>query len=102
MKKFIDFSRKIIQNGVKVCPCCLWKGIVFSTDDSHTEYWLECRKCHIKVTDHLFKRVIQTWNYRALDNQSINEITHDIECEWWNNELHTVETVTLKGVKRLE
>lgn len=101
-EKFIDFSRKILQDGAKVCPCCLWEDLDFGTDDDHTEYWLECRRCHIKMTDHLFRRTYQNWNCRVLDDPRINEITHDIKCEWWNDELYTVETVTLEGVKRIE
>lgn len=92
-ESFIEYSRKLLADGSKVCPCCLSSSLEFTTDDEHQEYWLECKVCHIGIRDHLFTRVKKSWNQRNLDNPKINKITHNIECTWWNEAIQKVENV---------
>lgn len=82
---FITYSKKLLKEGVKVCPCCLSDKIIFNTDEEHTEYKLVCKLCNIGIHDHLFSRIKKSWNNRRLENIEINKITHNIECTWWDD-----------------
>lgn len=94
-ENFIKYSKKLLEVGCKVCPCCLSDKLEFKTDEEHTEYSLTCKVCGLGVRDHLFSRVKNTWNHRVLDIRELNKITHDIGCEWWDDNEQELITITL-------
>lgn len=99
---FKRYALKLLRDGVPVCPCCLWPGLEFTTDDDHEEYWLECRKCHIGRHDAVFSHISQSWRHRALDDLRIRTLTHDIQCEWWDDDSQDNIYITARDLEEPE
>lgn len=92
--RFQTYANKLLKDGTKICPCCLSRKIIFTTDDEHNEFWLECKACHVGVRNSQFSRTHRSWEHRPPHIQQINETTRDIECEYWDGTLNNIRTVT--------
>lgn len=97
--RFREYALKLLNDGTKVCPCCLSKRIQFTTDDGHDEFWLECASCHMGVRDHLFSRVHAIWEKRPSGVSKIGQVTYDIECSYYDDGTGTVKYVTMDDPK---
>ena len=84
-EQFEKYAQKLLKNGTNICPCCLSKHIHFTTDDDHTEYWLECAVCHIGVRSSQFSSTHRTWEYRPHNISKLHERTHNITCEYYDD-----------------
>lgn len=93
--KFKNYATKLLQNGTPVCPCCLSDRLMFTTDDDHQEFWLECRVCHIGVRNSLFSFVRRNWENRPAKIQELHKVTHDITCSYWDDSINNIQYVTL-------
>lgn len=94
-ESFVNYSKRMIKDGFKICPCCLSSKLEFRTDDEHSEYILECKSCGVGVRNHIFARIKKAWNNRCLSMTELNKVTHDIDCTWWDDDKQEVITVTL-------
>lgn len=94
-EKFERYARKILDRGLPVCPCCLHKGLSFTTDDGHSEFWIECRACRIQARDQQFSRARSTWEHRSSKDPALHEITRDISCEFWDDGINDIRYVAL-------
>lgn len=95
-ESFIKYSNKIIEDGFKICPCCLSSKLEFMTDEEHTEYELRCKLCGVGVRDHIFSRIRKNWNHRSINIKELNDVTHDINCTWWDTEKAELVVITLE------
>lgn len=92
--RFQTYAKKLLKDGTNICPCCLSKKITFTTDDEHNEFWLECKVCHVGVRNSQFSRTHRSWEHRPSNIPQLNEITHDIECEYWDETIYDTRTIT--------
>lgn len=102
-QKFKQYALKLLQNGTKVCPCCLSKHIVFTTNDEHSEFYLECAACHIGAHTSNFTQARRTWEHRPDHTPALQQITHNITCEYFDdgqnkNRYITTETLQKQNV----
>lgn len=92
---FKRYALDLLKEGTKICPCCLSRSILFTTDGKHNEYWLECRTCHVGVRNPLFMKTQLTWEQRPSKIEKINAVTHEIECSYWDDEIKRNRYITL-------
>lgn len=91
-----DFERyalTLLEEGACVCPACLGKRLLFTTDDRCLYYSMECASCHMGVRDVLFMNIHQGWNMRRSKDPALKRRTWDIECTFWNREEKKTEHV---------
>ena len=94
-EKFERYAKKLLQNGTPICPCCLSEHLTFTTDEEHTEFWLECTACHIGIRSSLFSFVRKSWENRPAKIRKLHEITHNITCSYWDDDINNTRYVTL-------
>lgn len=101
-QRFESVARKLLQNGVKVCPCCLHDHIEFSTTDDHRTYILECAACHIGIQASLMFQIRERWNRRYIKDERINKITHNITCDYLDTDADMIRSVCLETNQKEE
>lgn len=100
--KFKQYALDLLKEGTKICPCCLSRSILFTTDENHNEFWLECRVCHVGVRNPMFMRTHLSWKHRPSNIEKINATTQDIECSYWDDEISRDRYVTMDDLPKEE